>query len=61
MMSIIHGELDGIRKSFLTRIEELYEFAVPFGQVITFELAKKMIEITTDLNRELAVYINRRG
>lgn len=60
-MSIIHGELDGIRKSFLTRIEELYEFAVPFGQVITFELAKKMIEITTDLNRELAVYINRRG
>ncbi|WP_378952582.1 GTPase HflX [Pelosinus sp. sgz500959] len=60
-MSMIHGELNGIRKSFLTRIEQLYEFSVPFGQVITFELAQKMIEITADLNRELAVYINRRG
>jgi len=60
-MPIIHGELVGIRKSFLTRIEGLYEFSVPFGQVITAELAQKMLEITADLNRELAVYINRRG
>jgi len=60
-MPMIHGELDGIRKSFLTRIEALYEFSVPFGQVITGELAQKMIEITADLNREIAVYINRRG
>jgi GTP-binding protein HflX len=61
IMPIIHGEVDGIRKSFLTRIEDLYEFSVPFGQVVTAELAQKMIEITADLNRELAVYINRRG
>ena len=60
-MAIIHGELDGIRKSFQTRIEGLYEFSVPFGQVITAELAQKMLEITADLNREIAVYINRRG
>lgn len=60
-MPMIHGELDGIRKSFLTRIEELYDFSVPFGQVITSELAQKMIEITADMNREIAVYINRRG
>ncbi|AIF52924.1 GTPase HflX [Pelosinus sp. UFO1] len=60
-MSTIHGEFDGIRKSFLTRLEQLYEFTVPFGQVITSELAKKMIEITEDLKREIAVYINRRG
>lgn len=60
-MSIIHGELDGIRKSFLTRIEGLYEFSVPFGQVITSELAQMMIAITADLKREIAVYINRRG
>lgn len=60
-MSKIHGEIDGIRKSFLTRIEDLYNFSVPFGQVITSELAQKMIEITADLKREIAVYINRRG
>ena len=61
IMPIIHGELDGIRKSFLTRAEQLYEFSVPFGQVITAELAHKMIELTADLKREIAVYINRRG
>lgn len=60
-MSMIHGELNGIRKTIITRIEQLYEFSVPFGQVVTFELAQKMVEITADLNRELAVYINRRG
>lgn len=60
-MSTIHGELNGIRKSFLTRIEALYEFSVPFGQVITCELAQMMLAITADLNREIAVYINRRG
>ena len=60
-MPIIHGELVGIRKSFLTRIEDLYNFSVPFGQVLTAELAQKMVEITADLNREIAVYINRRG
>ena len=57
----IHGEIDGIRKTILNRIELLYEFTVPFGQVVTMELAQTMIEITADLNRELAVYINRRG
>lgn len=60
-MSKIHGEIEGIRKSFLTRLEGLYEFSVPFGQVITSELAQKMMEITADLKREIAVYINRRG
>ena len=58
---MVHGELVGIRKSFLIRIEELYEFSIPFGQVITAELAQKMIEITADIKREIAVYINRRG
>jgi len=60
-MPIIHGEIDGIRKSILNRIEQLYEFSVPFGQVITLELAQKLLEITADLKRELAIYLNRRG
>lgn len=60
-MSIIYGEIDGIRKNFLTRIEQLYEFAVPFGQVVTLELAQTMIQIAADLKRKITVYINRRG
>lgn len=60
-MSTIYGDIDGIRKSFLSRLEELYEATVPFGQVITSELTQKMINLTAELNREIAVYINRRG
>jgi len=60
-LSTIYGETTGIRKSFLNRLEELYEATIPFGQVITSELTQKMIDITADLNREIVVYINRRG
>jgi GTP-binding protein HflX len=60
-LSTIYGETTGIRKSFLNRLEELYEATIPFGQVITSELMQKMIDLTADLNREIVVYINRRG
>lgn len=60
-LSKIYGEIAGIRKSILNRLEELYEFTIPFGQVITSELAQQMVTLTTDLNREIAIYISRRG
>ncbi|AJQ27642.1 GTPase HflX [Pelosinus fermentans] len=60
-MTTIYGEVNGIRKSIINRLEELYEFTIPFGQVITSELAQKLIDLTDDLNRELVVYITRKG
>ena len=60
-MTAIYGEVNGIRKSIINRLEELYEFTIPFGQVITSELAQKLIDLTDDLNRELVVYITRKG
>lgn len=60
-MSTVYGDIDGIRKSILKRLEELYEATIPFGQVITPELTQQMVTLTADLNREIAVYINRRG
>ncbi|SFL39454.1 GTPase HflX [Pelosinus propionicus] len=60
-MATIYGEVNGIRKSTINRLEELYEFTIPFGQVITSELAQKLIDLTDDLNRELVVYITRKG
>ena len=60
-LSKIYGEITGIRKSILNRLEELYEFTIPFGQVITSELAQQMVTLSTDLNREIAIYISRRG
>ena len=60
-MPTIYGEITGIRKSIINRLEELYEFTVPFGQVVTSELSQKLIDLTTDLNREIVVYISRKG
>ncbi|MCC5464478.1 GTPase HflX [Pelosinus baikalensis] len=60
-MTTIYGEVSGIRKSIINRLEELYEFTIPFGQVITSELAQNLIDLTDDLKRELVVYITRKG
>lgn len=57
----IHGEIDGIKKSLLTRIDQLYDFTVPAGQVITAELAESMLSLSAVIEREIAVYVNRRG
>lgn len=57
----IHGEISGIRKSLLEKIEKLYDFSLPIGQVFSEELANAMLEFSFLINREIAVYLNRRG
>jgi len=57
----VYGETSGIKKTIIDNLEQLYEYTVPFGQTITNELAVAMAAVTQSLNREIAVYINRRG
>ncbi|MBP2655311.1 MAG: hflX [Firmicutes bacterium] len=57
----IEGNLSGIRKNILDIMEGLYQFTVPAGQTITPEMANILAQITDQLNREIAVYFNRRG
>jgi GTP-binding protein HflX len=57
----VYGEKEGLKKVILDSLEQLYQHTVPFGQTITNELAQDMAVITEQLNREIAVYINRRG
>ena len=58
---MIHGELKNIKKSVLENLEGLYELAVPAGQLVTREIAELMLAVTAELQREVAVYINRQG
>lgn len=60
-MPEVLGEKDGLKKIVLDSLEQLYQYTVPFGQTITNDLAQAMAAITEQLNREIAVYINRRG
>lgn len=57
----IQGEIGGLKKSVLDRLEAIYEAQVPPGRIITDALACEMLELTAKINREIAIYINRRG
>ncbi|HEY3425604.1 MAG TPA: GTPase HflX [Negativicutes bacterium] len=57
----VYGDTSGLRKNVIERLEQLYETTVPFGQVITLELAQTIADITAQINREIAIYLNKRG
>lgn len=57
----VHGDLNGIRDSLINRLEKVYEILIPYGQAATEELISELSDLTMQLNREIAVYINRRG
>lgn len=60
-MPDIQGNLSGICKSTLEILENLHKAAVPPGQAVSAELAAVMAQLTAQLGREIAVYLNRRG
>ena len=60
-MAKVLGDIQGVRKSLLAQLEELYELTVPSDQIISSEMAEQMLQLSQLLNREVAVYCNRRG
>ncbi|MDL2280967.1 GTPase HflX [Selenomonadales bacterium OttesenSCG-928-I06] len=60
-LSNISGDIKSIKKTILNRLENLYNFSVPRTKIINEELALELIDLTYDLNREIAIYLNRRG
>ena len=60
-MNIIHGKIDGIKAVSLQELENIYEIAIPRDQLATQELVEKITSISAKLNKEIAVFIDRRG
>jgi GTPase len=60
-MPEVLGELSGIRKNVIEQIRGLYDLSVPFGQIVTNELAETLAVLTCQISREIAVYLNRHG
>lgn len=60
-MSEIQGNLDGIKKVTIDKFRNLYDEIIPQGQLVSASLAEKLAYLTAELNREIAVHVNRRG
>ncbi len=60
-MKSIYGNIDGVNKNTLKELEEIYNYKIPWNQVGSLELFTILLEISTRINKELAVYINRKG
>lgn len=57
----LHGEVEGIRTSLLKELKSLYEYTVVPSELISLELATHMALLTDELNKEIVIYLNRRG
>jgi GTP-binding protein HflX len=57
----VNGQIDGLKKSYLDALELIYDIKVPKEQLFTMEMVSVLAEITSLTNREIAVYIDRRG
>ncbi|GIW49064.1 MAG: hypothetical protein KatS3mg079_540 [Caloramator sp.] len=58
---MIYGNIEGIKKQYINRLEELYELNCEKDILISEDILGIISEISQSINREVAVYINRRG
>lgn len=58
---MLKGNVSGIKKLTLNMLEDLYELTIEKGSIFSYELVKRMNEITKILNKEISVAIDRRG
>ncbi|AKN32493.1 GTP-binding protein [Clostridium carboxidivorans P7] len=58
---MIYGNIEGVKSSILARLEKVYEMKMPKDSICTEELIELLCDVTTYLNREVSVGINRKG
>ncbi|MGH4122720.1 MAG: GTPase HflX [Clostridium sp.] len=58
---MITGNINGIKKIILERLENLYKLTIDNDSVFSYELVAEMNEISKAIKKELCVVINRRG
>jgi len=58
---MINGNIQGLSKQILSRLESLYEITIERENYLSEELVLQLCELTGLINREISVYLNRRG
>lgn len=57
----LKGNLESIRESLLAEMEGLYALELERHEMLPLELAEKLAYYTSKINREMAVYVDRKG
>lgn len=60
-MGEIYGEITSIGKKHIKSMEALYDYRMDYNQFISTELLNEISRLSHEINKEIAVYINRRG
>lgn len=60
-MEGIKGNIESIRNTILEEIKELYDLQDEDGGMLSTELVTRLAYLTDKINREIAVYFDRRG
>lgn len=58
---MIHGNTEGIRDVVLNKLEEIYDLNIPKDMIFNFELIDIISSVSSSINREISVAVNRRG
>ena len=57
----VSGNIAGLKKSQLQRLEELYSMTTGHSEFVTGDIVSLVMSVSTETNREISVYINRKG
>lgn len=58
---MITGNINGIKKVILEKLESLYELTIDSYSIFSYELVEKLNEISKNIKKELCIVVNRRG
>ena len=57
----VNGQIDGLKKSALESLRNLYDIKIPKGEVLTEELVSVLAQVSSSANREISVLTDRKG
>ncbi|MDD4272204.1 MAG: GTPase HflX [Desulfobacter postgatei] len=61
MKRIVHGNLDGLNKAQINRIENLYNIKSPPEYILSPEAAIEIVDISRDIRRQVGLLLDRNG
>lgn len=57
----VNGETEGLKRNILEELDNLYDFRIPQDLLWTKELIEIISNISSTINREISIYIDRKG